>query len=57
MTKIRIRVCPFCGNKPIIGFKTPSKFIIRCVSCNVKMVQDREDKVIGMWNQRIYINE
>ena len=52
-----IKKCPFCGDKPIFGTKVPSQYMITCINCSVRMVQDREDKVIGMWNQRININD
>ena len=48
-----IKPCPFCGEEPIYGVKVPSQYMITCVPCGVRMIQDREDKVIGMWNQRI----
>lgn len=55
-----LKPCPFCGKKegdingPIFGrWPVPGKaYFVRCTNCSVLMDQDREDKVIGMWNTR-----
>lgn len=54
-----IKDCPFCGasrsdlcgvepGRSLNGFH----YTISCRKCSVTMIQDRADKVVGMWNQR-----
>lgn len=57
----RLEPCPFCGKKEEGGHQTLifspfpksiSKYQVRCISCGVYMIDDREDKVIANWNTR-----
>jgi hypothetical protein len=55
-----INSCPMCGASSegdmpsvILGCVGNSQYRIRCIPCNLSMTQDREDKVIGMWNKRV----
>ena len=48
----RIKRCPCCKGEPIYGSKAPSQHTIKCLDCGLQMTQDREDKVLGMWNER-----
>jgi hypothetical protein len=51
-----IEPCPFCGGKEgeevFLGMVAPAHFRIACGRCSVVMIQDRKDKVIGIWNNR-----
>lgn len=54
-----INPCPLCGGisdgelpDVILGALGNSQFQIKCVPCNLKIVQDRVDKVRDMWNTR-----
>jgi len=52
----RVKKCPFCNREPYEGGTKDGRFVIKCYSCGVEMIQDRKDKVIGMWNARV-VNE
>lgn len=61
----RCKPCPFCGKGPddICGVEhgsvkgKGSQFFVQCVNCAVRMEQDRRDKVIGMWNNRLKLDD
>lgn len=49
--------CPFCGGKPhesvfFCGLARPGHYEIKCINCSIVIRQDRQDKLIGMWNTR-----
>ena len=44
--------CPFCGEEVFEGRTKDGRFTIKCYPCGVEMMQDREDKVRGLWNAR-----
>jgi len=51
----RIKPCPLCGSKEHVVFgggPKPSERRIRCIACDLTISQDRDDKVISMWNTR-----
>jgi hypothetical protein len=52
-----ISPCPFCGgvegDDVFLGYEYP-KYRIACVPCDIVMRDDRKDKVIANWNNRIH---
>lgn len=54
-TKYNLLPCPFCGSSPewINEAIADSHYYIKCPNCHIIMKEDRRDKVIGMWNNRI----
>jgi len=59
IVKNRLEPCPFCMRKYddhgiqtlFLGYEYPY-YRISCVTCGIVMKQDREDKVISIWNNR-----
>jgi hypothetical protein len=47
--------CPFCAGKEgetvFLGYKEP-RYMISCANCNVRLIDDRKDKVQAKWNLR-----
>lgn len=47
--------CPLCGGKEgddvFLGYKEP-RYMITCVPCSLRIIDDRKDKVQGKWNTR-----
>lgn len=50
--QIDILPCPFCGKKVFEGRTKNGMFTIKCYPCGIEMIQDRKDKVRGLWNMR-----
>lgn len=52
---IGLNDCPFCGGKEgeavIVGYLDP-RYIVSCANCQVRLFDDRLDKVKGKWNTR-----
>lgn len=50
-----INPCPLCGGKEgesvLLGYDEP-RYMITCCNCNLRIVDDRKDKVKGKWNTR-----
>ena len=50
MKKVKIKPCPFCGGKAILGM-----FSVWCDDCQVETHQDvdaTEAEIIAAWNRR-----
>ena len=45
--------CPLCGNRDIYFGQLPPEFFIKCIPCGLIVKQDRRDKVVGIWDQRV----
>jgi ribosomal protein L37AE/L43A len=45
----KVKPCPFCGKEP---YEEVGRSVIKCYECGVEMLQNRRDKVRGIWNTR-----
>lgn len=51
--KMDYKNCPFCGEKPYKGATGDGRHTLKCYNCGIVMIQDRIDKLKGIWNNRI----
>ena len=53
-TLAALKSCPFCGGKPLCGFRADMKWHVVCLDCGGSHEQhDDESKAIAAWNRRI----